>query len=290
MNGYTKLYASITTSTIWSESSDTRVVWITMLAMSDKYGRVFASIPGLARVSVVSLENTEIALKKFLAPDKYSRTPDNEGRRIVEIVGGWQLLNYPIYREQQDEEHKRQQAAVRAKRYRDKGKGGVTPSVTMERDASRTVTQNHPIAEAEAKAVTTTERDASRPPAKNGGTERQRTKWAIFFTCLLDLVERNDGPKDFAPRIYRIVRGEKPNFDPPESYFIERTLPFCIDALQNLEVKDPSAYAISNWKRGNGAGSEWIKSAEQAWDRISKKDVKTLPDFDDWIKNFGAKK
>lgn len=41
---------------------------------------------------------------KFLSPDKWSRTTDNEGRRIEPIDGGWRLLNHAKYRAIRDEE------------------------------------------------------------------------------------------------------------------------------------------------------------------------------------------
>jgi hypothetical protein len=104
---FTKLFSSITESTIWCEESDVRIVWITMLAMSDRHGRVWASVPGLANRSQVSLEATKSALDKFLSPDEYSRTPDQEGRRIELIDGGWRLLNHEKYREIRDEEERK---------------------------------------------------------------------------------------------------------------------------------------------------------------------------------------
>jgi len=79
-----------------------------MLAMADQHGRVWASIPGLANRAQVSLANTEIALNRFLAPDQYSRTPDNEGRRIEIIDGGWRLLNHAKYRALRDQEHRKE--------------------------------------------------------------------------------------------------------------------------------------------------------------------------------------
>src|ERR1700753_3636169 len=101
---FTKLVSSITESTIWTEDDHTRLVWICMLAMSDKFGRVWASIPSLAKRARVPIESVEIALNKFLSSDKYSRTKTNEGRRIDVIEGGWQLLNYAKYRAIRDEE------------------------------------------------------------------------------------------------------------------------------------------------------------------------------------------
>ena len=97
---FTKLFSSITESTVWSESSDVRIVWITMLAMADPFGHVFASIPGLAARARVPIEVAEQAVRKFMAPDKYSRTRDYDGRRIGEIEGGWELLTYAKHRDQ----------------------------------------------------------------------------------------------------------------------------------------------------------------------------------------------
>lgn len=98
-NTFVKLFNSIIHSTIWSEPDHVRIVWITMLAMSNRYGDVDSSIPGLARMAGKSIEETEDAINRFLSPDPYSRTPDNEGRRIKTIVGGWHLLNHSKYRE-----------------------------------------------------------------------------------------------------------------------------------------------------------------------------------------------
>ena len=48
MSGYTKLFNSILASTVWSEPNETRIVWITLLAMADKNGIIEGSVPGLA--------------------------------------------------------------------------------------------------------------------------------------------------------------------------------------------------------------------------------------------------
>lgn len=99
MAGYTPLFGSIVTSSIWNENSETRVVWITMLALADANGKVEGSISGLAPVARVSLESCEKALKKLKQPDKYSRTKEFDGRRIEDAEGGWQILNFIKFRE-----------------------------------------------------------------------------------------------------------------------------------------------------------------------------------------------
>ena len=99
MAGFTKLFSSILDSTIWREDDKTRIVWITMLAMADRLGYVAASIPGLAARANVSIPEVKAALAKLADVDEYSRTKDNDGRRIEDADGGWNLLNYAKYRE-----------------------------------------------------------------------------------------------------------------------------------------------------------------------------------------------
>jgi hypothetical protein len=101
---FTKLFSSITESTIWVEDNETRIVWITLLAMADRYGRVWGSIPGIANRARVSVEAARAAMDKFHQPDKDSRTKEHEGRRIEDIDGGWRLLTYEKHRAMRDEE------------------------------------------------------------------------------------------------------------------------------------------------------------------------------------------
>lgn len=91
---YTKLFSSITESTIWCEPAGTRLLWITFLAKCNRHGEVYGSIPGMARLANITLDECERGLAALLAPDPYSRTLDNEGRRIEPIDGGWRILNH----------------------------------------------------------------------------------------------------------------------------------------------------------------------------------------------------
>jgi hypothetical protein len=98
MNGFTLLWSKILDSSIWMESKETRIVWITMLAMKDKDGLVRAAPIALAHRARVSPEECHEALETLKAPDPQSMTPDNDGRRIREVPGGWQILNHELYR------------------------------------------------------------------------------------------------------------------------------------------------------------------------------------------------
>lgn len=99
MHGFTKLFGTIVTSTIWREDDRTRILWITLLALSDRLGNVSASIPGLAALANMDVASCEAALDKLKSPDPYSRTKDFGGSRIKDIDGGWHILNYVKYRE-----------------------------------------------------------------------------------------------------------------------------------------------------------------------------------------------
>lgn len=97
-SGFALLWSQILDSSIWMESKETRLVWITMLAMRDSEGKVICSIKALAHRARVEPEHAEEAIRCFLSPDPDSRTKIEGGRRVREIDGGWQLINHEQYR------------------------------------------------------------------------------------------------------------------------------------------------------------------------------------------------
>jgi hypothetical protein len=117
-NYYTKLFSGILDSTIWHEPLATKVVWITMLAMADKDGNVWASLPGLADRAKVTREECESALQKFFEPDPDSRSREHDGRRVEKIDGGWKLLNHWKYRAMMGTEDRREYQRVKQAEYR----------------------------------------------------------------------------------------------------------------------------------------------------------------------------
>lgn len=125
MAGYTKLFSSIIASTIWREDKETKIVWITMLAMADKHGVVEASLPGLADMARVTIEECEAAIKCLSEIDPYSRSKEFEGRRIEPTDGGWVILNHSKYREKLSREERREYNAAKQKTYRQNKKMGI---------------------------------------------------------------------------------------------------------------------------------------------------------------------
>jgi len=140
--GFAKLDGGIVDSTLWMQPHDVLRVWIAMLAKCDSYGIVRASVPAFAHLCMVPIERLEQILKILTSPDSYSRTPDDDGRRLRAIEGGWLITNYVKYRELV--QTKPQSHADRQRKYRERIKerdekltrdAGVTNNVTRDAEA-----------------------------------------------------------------------------------------------------------------------------------------------------------
>ena len=132
--GYSKLFSEIVMSTIWREPNHVRIVWITMLALKDRFHCVNASIPGLADAAKVSIAECEEALRILLSPDPYSRTVDNEGRRIKKVEGGWAVLNGEKYRNKMSLDERREYQRIKQREYRQKVKDELEAKQQEEKD------------------------------------------------------------------------------------------------------------------------------------------------------------
>jgi|GEM_PF-3584655 len=143
MAGYSKLWTTIVTSSVWSEDDKTRIMWITMLAVTEADGHVSGSIPGMAAVARLSITDTQIAIDRLCAPDPYSRSLEFEGRRITESPGGWQILNYDKYRASRDEDERKAYMRDYMKKYRKQNSKLCKPTVNPRKP---------PLAQAEAEA------------------------------------------------------------------------------------------------------------------------------------------
>jgi len=128
VSGYTKLFSTIVASTIWREPDHVRIVWITMLAMSNADGVVEASVPGLADLARVTVEQCEDALTRLRSPDPYSRTKDHEGRRIADVDGGFLILNRAKYREKFSVKERREYQRRYMEEYRKQGRDRSRPA------------------------------------------------------------------------------------------------------------------------------------------------------------------
>ena len=129
MSNYTKLFHSINTSTIWRAPHPTRILWITMLTLTSKSGTVEGSVPGLADIARITLDECVSALAELSAPDEWSRTTAHEGRRIEAIPGGWAILNFEDYRNRTGVEDVREYNRIKQSEYRKRKASNVSPHV-----------------------------------------------------------------------------------------------------------------------------------------------------------------
>lgn len=104
MKGFALLYGKILDSSLWvKESKETRLVWVTLMAMKDEEGRIYASVVGLADRAKVSASECREALKVLLSEDADDSSGVEEGRRLRVIPGGWEIVNNELYRYSTDE-------------------------------------------------------------------------------------------------------------------------------------------------------------------------------------------
>lgn len=140
---YSKLFSSLVNSSLWSEPDHIRLLFITLLALADRDGIIYGSRSGLMRAAMIDLD----AAKEYdpwmalMSPDDDSsdlmRNPDNEGRRLEEIPGGFRIINYTYYRSLRDSEDRKTQNKKAQQRHREK--------VSHNKPASATVSHCHDI-------------------------------------------------------------------------------------------------------------------------------------------------
>jgi len=159
MSGYTKLFASIVTSTVWREPDHVRLVWITMLALADKWGIIEASIPGLADMARVTIPQCQDAIRVLSGPDTFSRTQTSEGRRVEATDGGWQLINHGKYREKMSADERRVYNATKQREHRAKSKESLTV-IDSQTVIDKSALSAHTEAEAEADTKAEAETEA----------------------------------------------------------------------------------------------------------------------------------
>jgi hypothetical protein len=97
--GFTKLDEGILDSSIMWVNPVAFKVWIALLAKCKSDGIARTTAPGIAGCCFISVEQAVEALKVLESPDEYSKSLNDEGRRIRRIDGGYEIINYQKYRE-----------------------------------------------------------------------------------------------------------------------------------------------------------------------------------------------
>ncbi len=172
-DGFTKLFNSILTSSIWSADDKVRIMWITMLASADAGGYVTGAIPGMAAMARQTVQEAEKSIKALTEPDPYSRTKELKGRRLLEVDGGWQIINHPKYREKRDPEKRKAQNREAQERFRNK-------------DSKQKVSQSKPIVSHDKPPSAQAEAEAEADKKQKGACAPGCSKTSDFLAKLLE--------------------------------------------------------------------------------------------------------
>jgi hypothetical protein len=97
--GFTKLDERILQSSIMAENPVTFKVWITLLAACEANGIAYVSAIYLSSICHLPLSRVEDSIKKLEGPDPHSRSLQDDGRRIRRVDGGFEIINYTVYRD-----------------------------------------------------------------------------------------------------------------------------------------------------------------------------------------------
>lgn len=100
--GYTPLFSSVFSGSLYGKYPDT-AAWIFLLALADKHGVVDSTPEYISGVTGMPLADLLGCIARFLEPDPKSRSPENQGRRLVLVdpsrAWGWRIVNFAKYRE-----------------------------------------------------------------------------------------------------------------------------------------------------------------------------------------------
>ena len=200
MIGYTKLFSSILASTVWDEPNETRIVWITLLAMVNQRGIVESIVPGLAVLSRLPIEAARIALARLASPDPESRSKEHEGRRIMAVDGGWLIINHDKHRKRMSLDERREYMRLKQREYRKVRQHGVNTSGDKSQ-MSPMLTHTDPDTDPDPDPKAEDDVRTRRQQQKTGALSNARSKRPIYasdrfvvFDWQLEDLERVLGP------------------------------------------------------------------------------------------------
>lgn len=146
-----------------------------LIVLCDADGVIEMTPKALAARTSIPLEILEEGLAHLLEPDPHSRTPGDDGRRIVLVdpsrPWGWRLVNHGRYRKLRDMGEVRAQTRDRVQRFR----AGKSEPLTLDlgrNDGSRDVTPGNASNAGKRHAYTDADADTEKEGSKATSAER----------------------------------------------------------------------------------------------------------------------
>ena len=110
-NVYGKIFASMFSGSLYGDW-EAIVTLTVMVVLADKHGDVDMTCEVLSARTSIPLDIIRRGIASLEAPDPKSRTPDDEGRRILRVSDtrdwGWRITNYNAYREMRCADERRE--------------------------------------------------------------------------------------------------------------------------------------------------------------------------------------
>jgi hypothetical protein len=118
---YAKVFRSMFQGSMYG-NPDGIIAFMVMLVLSDRHGDVDMTPQAISAMTSIPLSTIEAGIEFLSRPDPRSRTPDQDGRRIVLIDShrdwGWHIVNFERYHKIRNEEERREYQADWARKAR----------------------------------------------------------------------------------------------------------------------------------------------------------------------------
>ena len=126
---YAKIFSSMFDGTLATVGPwEAVVTFQQLLILCEPDGTIDMTIDAISRRTTIPIEILKTGIETLEKPDEESRTPDEDGRRIMKLHDerswGWRIVNYTKYRSFKTPEEKREYMREYMREYRKKSKSG----------------------------------------------------------------------------------------------------------------------------------------------------------------------
>jgi len=191
---FAKIFNQIFASSI-AENYQVRHIFMDLLVLADRDGVVDMTPQAIARTINVPLELLTSSLSTLSTPDPDSRSPDEDGRRIVLLDAhrdwGWRIVNFAAYHKMRNEDGRRDyQRDYQQKRRNDKKNNSLdvnTSSSSVNTSSSSSTPSTHIDIDIDTDTDVDTKEETSPPTAvKPSKKSTRENPWADAFKSAFD--------------------------------------------------------------------------------------------------------